>query len=38
MAAQAGFSDPKLHVVFLTEVGDTRYDAYCVLRPIDSAH
>ncbi len=38
MAAQSGFSDPKLHVVFITEVSDTRYDAYCVLRPIDSAH
>ncbi len=38
LAAQAGFADNSVHVVFLTEAGDTRYDQFCVLRPLDSAH
>lgn len=37
-AAQAGFEDPALHVVFLTDSGDTRYDDFCVLRPLDMMH
>ena len=40
-ATQAGktdFADPSVQVVFLTELSDTRYDDYCVLRPLGSAH
>ncbi len=32
-----GFETPAVHVVFLTENHDTRYDDYSVLRPLDSA-
>ena len=32
-----GIEDPSIHVVFLTENHDTRYDDYSVLRPLDSA-
>lgn len=35
---QSGFADPKTHVVFLTDTGDTRFDEYCVLRPLEMAH
>lgn len=38
VAGQTGFADPSLHVVFLTDSGDTRYDEFCVLRPIDMMH
>ena len=38
MAAQAVLEDLSVQLVFLTESGDTRYDDYCVLRPLDSAH
>lgn len=37
-AAATGLTDPAVRVVFLTELGDTRYDAFGVLRPLDSAH
>lgn len=33
-AAEFGFEDPSVRVVFLTDVHDTRFDAYSVLRPI----
>lgn len=36
-AAQFGFEDPDVRVVFLTTVHDTRFDAYSVLRPITDA-
>ena len=36
-AAQFGFEDPEARVVFLTEVHDTRFDNYSVLRPIADA-
>ena len=36
-AAQFGFEDPEARVVFLTEVHDTRFDNYSVLRPISDA-
>lgn len=36
-AAESGVADPTVYLVFLTEVHDTRFDAYSVLRPIDSA-
>ena len=35
---QSGFADPVPKVVFLTDTGDTRFDEYCVLRPIEMAH
>lgn len=38
IASQAGFDDPSLHVVFLTDLNDTRFDEFCVLRPLSSAH
>lgn len=33
-AGQVVMTDPAIYLVFLTEFHDTRYDAYCVLRPI----
>lgn len=33
-ATQVAVTDPAIHLVFLTEFHDTRYDAYGVLRPI----
>ncbi len=38
MAGQTNFTDKSVHVVFITSAGDTRYDQYCVLRPLDMAH
>lgn len=35
-AALLGLDDPVARVVFLTELGDTRYDQFSVLRPLDS--
>ncbi len=37
VAGSFGFEEPAIHVVFLTENHDTRYDDYSVLRPLDSA-
>ncbi|MBR4863937.1 MAG: hypothetical protein IKU07_05110 [Oscillospiraceae bacterium] len=37
VATGFGFEEPAIHVVFLTENHDTRYDDYSVLRPLDSA-
>lgn len=37
-AESSGLADPKAQVVFLTEMSDTRYEAFSVLRPLDSAH
>lgn len=37
-AASTGLADPAIRVVFLTELGDTRYDEFSVLRPLSSAH
>ena len=35
-AAEAtGLEDPEIRVVFLTEYGDTRYDEYSVMRPVN---
>ena len=33
-ASQVILADPAIHLVFLTEFHDTRYDTYGVLRPI----
>lgn len=38
LAQQSGLADPAAQLVFLTEVHDTRFDAYSVLRPLDAAH
>lgn len=38
IAQQTGLADPAVHLVFLTEVHDTRFDAYSVLRPLEAAH
>ena len=37
LAAQCGFEDPETRVVFLTEIHDTRFDDFSVLRPIADA-
>ena len=37
MAGKTDFADPSLQVVFFAETNDTRYDEYCVLRPLDMA-
>lgn len=36
-AERTGFADPDIRLVFLTNLKDTRYDAYGVLRPMDIA-
>ena len=36
-AAATGLEDPEIRVVFLTELGDTRYDQYSVLRPLNTS-
>ena len=38
LAQQTGLTDTAVNLVFLTEVHDTRFDAYSVLRPLDAAH
>lgn len=38
IAGKTGFEDPSLHVVFLTDLNDTRFEEFCVLRPLASAH
>lgn len=35
--AQTNTKDPSIHVLFFATVNDTRYDEYCVLRPLDIA-
>lgn len=37
-ASQTGLEDPAIKLVFLTDVHDTRFDAYGVLRPLSAAH
>ena len=36
-AQQSGLEDPAVRLVFLTELMDTRYEDYGVLRPVDTA-
>lgn len=38
VAGNAGVADPTINLVFLTEVHDTRFDEFSVLRPLDAAH
>ncbi len=37
-AANSGLADPKAQVVFVTAMSDTRYEAFSVMRPLDTAH
>ena len=38
LAQQTGLADPNVRVVFLTQIHDTRFDEFGVLRPLDAAH
>lgn len=38
IALQTGLADPAIRLVFLTEIHDTRFNTYSVLRPLDAAH
>ena len=38
VAQNTGITDLATRLVFLTEVHDTRFDAYSVLRPLEAAH
>lgn len=38
LAQQTGLENPNIRVVFLTQIHDTRFDEYGVLRPLDAAH
>lgn len=38
LAIESGLEDPQTRLVFLTEIHDTRFDAFGVLRPLDAAH
>lgn len=38
IASQTGIADTAVNLVFVTDVHDTRFDTYGVLRPLDAAH
>jgi len=38
LAIESGLENPQTGLVFLTEVHDTRFDEFGVLRPLDAAH
>lgn len=38
LALQTGLENPQTTLVFLTEIHDTRFDEFSVLRPLDAAH
>lgn len=38
IAQESGLAEPQIQLVFLTDVHDTRFDAYGVLRPLSAAH
>lgn len=38
VAGQTGLDTPETRLVFMTQMNDSRFDAYCVLRPLDTAH
>lgn len=38
IAQQSAVADPQTRLVFLTEIHDTRFDTYSVLRPLSAAH
>lgn len=37
-AENSGLGDPLAQLVFITDLSDTRYDEYCALRPLETAH
>ena len=37
-AQDSGIAEPQIHLVFMTELHDTRFDEYSVLRPLAGAH
>ena len=38
LAIESGLENPQAKLVFLTEIHDTRFDEFGVLRPLDAAH
>lgn len=38
VAANSGVADPAVNLVFLTELHDTRFNVYSVMRPLSGAH
>ena len=38
VVSQTTVDEPKIQLLFITEGGDTRFNDYCVLRPLNSAH
>ena len=38
VALETGLADPAVNLVFLTDIHDTRFDTYSVLRPLSSAY
>ena len=38
VAADSGVADPAINLVFLTELHDTRFNVYSVMRPLSGAH
>ena len=38
VAENSGVADPAVNLVFLTELHDTRFDVYSVMRPLSGAH
>lgn len=38
IAKKTGLENPAISLVFLTEIHDTRFEAYSVLRPLEAAH
>ena len=38
VAANSGVEDPAINLVFLTELHDTRFNVYSVMRPLSGAH
>lgn len=38
LAQETGLEDPAVYLVFLTDLHDTRFDAYSVMRPLSAAH
>ena len=38
VASQTGLENPAVNLVFLTDLHDTRFDVYSVLRPLSGAH
>ena len=37
VAEQTALADPTIKLVFITDLNDTRFDDYSVMRPLDTA-